>query len=238
MTQSGRSRVLLAGLGCLILGAGAVSVHLHNLVSDARTVHVTAPAAIEEFDPSLRSALIVIDVQNDFWIPEVASSNPHFEERLAELLAACRSLHVPIIHVRTQYDEHLDNWPTAFLATHRQSKLCLTGTNGEQALTCALEIEGEKLFSKGNFDAFSNREFSQYLENSGIQQIYVCGLYTDVCVLSTSLSAFNRGLHVTLISDCCASMPSTHEFVMGRYADFIFSVRDQKSVIADFSRQD
>ena len=36
-------------------------------------------------------ALLLIDVQEDFWTDEVAAAAPQFREHVAELLATCRS---------------------------------------------------------------------------------------------------------------------------------------------------
>jgi nicotinamidase-related amidase len=230
MKTSPQSRTASFVIAGLIVVAVSVSIHLRQNAKDLRSVRSVSQAATPHSESMLHSALVVIDVQNDFWIPEVASSAPEFEARLRELMADCRRHGLPVIHVRTQYDENLSNWPQQFLSTHQQSQLCLEGSPGEHPLSCAREMEDEAIFVKGNFDAFSNEQFAAYLQELGIQKLYLCGLYTDVCILSTGMSAFNRGYHVTLISDCCASTRATHEFVIGRYTDFIFSEQKSESV--------
>jgi nicotinamidase-related amidase len=223
--------VLCAIAGLIIVAAG-VTIHFRQQAEDFRPVRSASQSAARPPESVSHSALVVIDVQNDFWIPEVASSSPGFEDRLVKLLADSRRHGLPIIHVRTRYDGNLSNWPPQFLSTHRQSQLCLEGSAGERPLSCARELDDEEIFIKGNFAAFSNEQFAGYLQELGIQKLYLCGLYTDVCILSTGMSACNRGFHVTLVSDCCASTRATHEFVIGRYTDFMFSEQKSKSIRA------
>jgi len=169
------------------------------------------------------SILIVVDVQQDFWIPEVSGSSPDFPSNLSNLLAVCRSAGIPVLHVRTAYDPQQQNFPDKFQQTHDELRLCDPGTSGYEPLACAVARAEERVFEKGNFDPFSLDTFRTAVADSGAKNVYVCGLYTDVCVLSTALSAFNSGYRVTLIEDCCASTPATHEFVIQRFQNFIFA---------------
>lgn len=230
MKTSPQSRTALFVIAGLIVVAVSVMIQLQLSVEEFRPVRSVSQAAAARPEAVSHAALVVIDVRNDFWIPEVASSAPAFQDRLRELLADCRRHGLPVIHVRTRYDENLSNWPQRFLSTHREAQLCLEGLTGEHPLSCARELEHEEIFIKGNFDAFSNEQFAGYLQESGIQKLYLCGLYTDVCILSTGMPAFNRGFHVTLVSDCCASTRATHKFVIERYTDFMFSEQKSESV--------
>lgn len=177
-----------------------------------------SPVAISATD----SVLIVVDVQKDFWIPEVSGSSPGFESNVKDVLASCRKSGVPILHVRTSYDQNIENFPTKFQQTHDELRLCDPGTEGYEPLDCAVALTDELVFEKGNFDPFSIPEFSTAVEETHARHIYICGMYTDVCVLSTAMTAFNKGYRVTVIEDCCASTPAMHEFVIQRFNDFIF----------------
>lgn len=42
-----------------------------------------------------------------------------------------------------------------------------------------------------------------YLENRGVQKVYIAGLATDYCVLYTAVDAKNAGFDVYLVSDAC-----------------------------------
>ena len=212
-----------------LIGGATIVVGLLTRDTESEKPDEVVPPASQPISNS-RSALIVVDVQADFWIPEIAGEFPHFEQRTAELLATCRGQKIEVVHVRTRYDKDLANWPDAFLNIHRSSQLCREDTAGEEPLSCALELEGEALFRKANLDPFTNDGFTKYLKDSGFEKLYVCGLYTDVCVLTTAMSAFNRGYKVSLVPDCCASTRSTHDFTLNRYGDFIFSVEPSTSL--------
>ena len=186
MKTSPQSRTALFVIAGLIVVAVSVMIQLQLSVEEFRPVRSVSQAAAARPEAVSHAALVVIDVRNDFWIPEVASSAPAFQDRLRELVADCRRHGLPVIHVRTRYDENLSNWPQRFLSTHREAQLCLEGLTGEHPLSCARELEHEEIFIKGNFDAFSNEQFAGYLQESGIQKLYLCGLYTDVCILQMS----------------------------------------------------
>ncbi len=167
--------------------------------------------------------LILVDVQRDFWTTEFSAEFPDFEQNVSELLQLCREHDVQIVHVRTEFDAELGNWAAEFLSVHHSSKLCAAGTDGALPLNCAVALEGEPVVIKGNLDGFSGGGLDAQLQRSGAGHVLIAGLYTDVCVLSTALSAFNRGYRVTLVDDCCAARREEHEFVTRRYDGFFLN---------------
>lgn len=169
-----------------------------------------------------KSVLIVVDVQKDFWIPEVSGSSPDFPANVSHVLTVCRAAGVPVLHVRTAFDPSQQNFPDKFQQTHDELRLCDPGTTGHEPLPCAVAMRNERVFEKANFDPFSLDDFRQAVAETGAENVFICGLYTDVCVLSTAMSAFNSGYRVTVIEDSCASTPAMHEFVIQRFGDFVF----------------
>lgn len=214
-------RVHRLGFVALIIAVLFSVIYFSNSRRDVQKPVSNSTPAPQKIAAS-QSILIVVDVQRDFWIPEVSGSRPDFTANLESLLAVCRASDVPILHVRTAFDPRQKNFPAAFQKTHDELRLCDPGTRGFEPLPCAVALQQEPVFEKGNFDPFSLDRFRAAVADSGAKNVYICGLYTDVCVLSTALSAFNSGYRVTLIEDCCASTPATHEFVIQRFRNFIF----------------
>ena len=59
---------------------------------------------MNQFDTSWDDfALLLVDVQNDFWTEEMVGAFPGFEKRIAELLGLCRRQKIDIVHLRASF---------------------------------------------------------------------------------------------------------------------------------------
>ena len=54
---------------------------------------------------------------------------------------------------------------------------------------------------KNTYDCFASSELSSYLEQRGITDLVVCGVFTDGCVLSTIASGFSKGYNFIIPRD-------------------------------------
>lgn len=69
----------------------------------------------------------------------------------------------------------------------------------------------------------------------GAQQIALCGVATDDCVLQTALSASDQGIAVRLASDACAgSTPENHQLALKTMSLFIplITITDTESLLS------
>lgn len=46
----------------------------------------------------------------------------------------------------------------------------------------------------------------EYLKENDVGRVYVCGVYTDVCIKKAAMDLFDRGFEVFVVEDCCASL--------------------------------
>lgn len=164
-------------------------------------------------------ALLLIDVQRDFWPEEVASSFPEFPTKVAQLLELCRAENIEVIHLRASFKPDMSDWmPTYKL---RGSIPCVEGTPGVETLPFALEKPAETVIIKQTFDGFHNPELLPYLRQNGKRFVLTAGLLTSVCVLLTTASAVQHGFLTAVVEDCCADAPDAHQQALDRY-EFIF----------------
>jgi ureidoacrylate peracid hydrolase len=213
-----RPRLRIAMLNC---GRGAVWI-------SERGQDLDLPVLV---DPN-RTALIVIDVQNDFCHPNGAfgsvgfdhATMPKLAATLHRLLAAARERQVLTIFVRATYDQEVTSRP---LAQHRRrlgllQSLCLEGSWGADwfAGVVPAGAPNEVVLTKHRFDAFQGTPLDLYLRNNGITTVIVTGVVTSGCVESTVRDAFFLDYRVVVPSDGVAeSFPGAHErglAVMGR----------------------
>jgi nicotinamidase/pyrazinamidase len=166
----------------------------------------------------MASALIVVDVQNDFCeggsLPVAGGARVACD--IGDLLRA-RTAGLPgavsYEHVVATKDHHIDpghhfsrepdfrdSWPAH----------CVVGTDGE-AFHPNLDPEPfEAIFTKGEhaaaYSGFEGRTtggaaLAAWLRERGVTRVDVCGIATDYCVRATALDAVQEGFAVTLLAD-------------------------------------
>lgn len=164
-------------------------------------------------------ALLLIDVQRDFWSEQLAENFAHFPKNIARLLTFCRAEQIDIIHLRASFKADMSDWMPRYKL--RGSIPCVEGTAGVETLLFALDNPGEAVIIKQTFDGFHNAELLQYLRQEKKRFVLTAGLLTSVCVLFTTVSAAQNGFLAAVVEDCCADQPDAHEQTLGRYG-FIF----------------
>jgi nicotinamidase-related amidase len=164
-------------------------------------------------------ALLLIDVQRDFWSERMAEGFPDFPTNVARLLAFCRSEGIEIVHLRASFKPDMSDWMPTYKLRGRIP--CVQGTAGVETLPFASEAPSEKVISKQTFDGFHNPELLRYLQRKGKRFVLTAGLVTSVCVLFTTVSAAQKGFLTAVIEDCCADRPQAHEQTLDTY-QFIF----------------
>ena len=163
-------------------------------------------------------ALLVIDVQ-DIWVNAVAEDFPDFCPSMVENLKKYRANGCKIIHIRSRYSPD-ELWQPMFQELNPEKIHVVDDTN---AHSCALEIPGEDVILKSEWNAFSNLELGRALE--GIRQVHIAGLITSVCVQHTAYGAFSAGYDVSVIAGCVADRsPERHQAALRLYGNYMYKV--------------
>ncbi|MFJ1751806.1 cysteine hydrolase family protein [Kitasatospora sp. NPDC088134] len=163
----------------------------------------------------MSTALVVVDLQNDFCVGDVATARFPGEPALLALAAAncaravesARASGVEVLFVRFLGDPAHQGpaWRWRDAALGKRPK-CLEGSWGAE-FHAALPRPDEAVFTKrACFDAFQDPDFEPHLRRRGIDHLVLAGLFTDVCVDSTARTAFQRGLHLTVLRDCTTAL--------------------------------
>jgi ureidoacrylate peracid hydrolase len=178
----------------------------------------------QRLDP-FRTAVIVIDVQNDFCSPggymDREGHPLHLVQEmlpnLKALLDGAKEARVPRIFFQANYATQY-NWylSPVWLERARRSNpngghvdyaVCEEGAWGFNIVD-GLQPTGAKdeiVLKKHRYSAFIGTELDLILRSRGIQTVVVTGVATNVCVESTARDAFMRDYHVVLLSDCSAT---------------------------------
>jgi ureidoacrylate peracid hydrolase len=176
-----------------------------------------------KLDPR-RSALVVIDVQNDFCTEGGYMSREQQDltlvdtmlPRLRRLVAQAREAGVRVIWVQSAYGTEgnwflspvwLDRAARSMRGGHIAYRVCEPGTWGAQLCDGfgPEDQSQELLITKHRYSAFYQTELEVVLRAQGITTVVMTGVSTNTCVESTSRDGFMRDFYVVLAEDCCAT---------------------------------
>jgi ureidoacrylate peracid hydrolase len=167
----------------------------------------------ERVDPT-STALVIIDVQNDFALPQGVcgqvgddiSPVAPMVTRLKTLIDAARKAGVLIVFVRTIYDEAVlsPSLTEQYLRRGYPNSICLTGTPGAEFYggIGPQDAPNEVLVTKHRYSAFWGSPIDLVLRRNGIRTVVLTGIATEVCVESTARDAFFRDYQVVVPEDC------------------------------------
>lgn len=136
------------------------------------------------------SALLIIDIQNDYF-PGGKMTLVNADaaaEKARVLLESYRAQNKPIIHIK-------------HIATDPAAGFFLPNTTGAEISTYVTPANGEKVITKHYPNSFRETDLLQYLKNTGVTNLVITGMMTDVCVVSTTRAAMDFGFKNVVISD-------------------------------------
>ena len=196
-------------------------------------------------DPK-NTALIIVDMQNDFCHPDGFFSRigdrmrtiglePKLVQdsvgKMTELLETAREAGVFVVHTRVIRNEDVfhrvqtlhDILPTSYTVYPDPSEDVglVPGTWGADTHSDLKPIKGEYLLDKRGFSSFYATDLEVVLRRRGIRTVVLAGTVTYVCVLHTAFDAHVRDFDVIVLDDGTASWaPELQQPVM-RLVDLI-----------------
>ena len=164
------------------------------------------------YDP--QTALLVVDVQNDFASPEGGLYVKDGEQVVPVVNREIERAKAADCHVVYTADRHPASTPHFAKDGGIWPVHCVGDTWGSE-FHPDLVVDGPVVHKGVNgedgYSGFTTRdpltqetvptELSTMLEDSGVAKVVVAGLATDYCVRSTVLDALERGLATTLLAD-------------------------------------
>ena len=142
-----------------------------------------------------KQALIIIDIQNDYFENgAIELANP-IEASLnaGKVLEHFRANNLPIAHI-----QHVSADPEAM-------PIFVEGTDGVKIHENVKPLDGENVFQKFYPNSFRDTGLLDYLKENGVTELVITGMMTHMCIDSTTRAAFDFGYTCTVIGDACAS---------------------------------
>jgi nicotinamidase/pyrazinamidase len=166
---------------------------------------------LKSFKPDRQTALIVVDVQNDF-CPGGALAVAEGDRVIPILnryVQFCVKKSLPVYATRDWHPQdhcsfkaHGGPWPVH----------CVQGTSGAQFHPQLNLPKDVGIISKATdpgedaYSGFQGTDLARRLKDQGIRRILIGGLATDYCVKSTVLDGLKAGFEVYFLADACRAV--------------------------------
>jgi ureidoacrylate peracid hydrolase len=196
---------------------------------------------------SANTALLVVDVQNDFCHNQGVFSKyksatlDHVEQavsKLSALIEKCRQSNLPIIFIRTTHSDWTNSpsWLKRMEGAGEKMRICAPDSWGSNFYNVSPK-EGDCIVTKHRYSAFIGTDLDLILKSRGIAYILVTGVATNVCVESTARDGYHRDYNVILIEDCCGAYDKAeHAATLNNISKFFGTVTTAETLIATLGK--
>ena len=222
-----------------------------DFAAASRISHVTPLSGLANKVAPGHTALIVIDVQNDFCAPGGKMDQEGFDlgdaqamaDRLPPLISAARAAGVLVVFVRNVYSsEHnfylSDTWleqaSRARAGSYTTRSVCMADSWEGDFYGAVRPEPRDPIVSKHRFNAFRNTDLDTILRANGIRTTVFTGVATNVCVETSARDAFMHDYYVVFTTDGTATYArEDHEATLRnieRYFGELASVAELEAV--------
>lgn len=149
-----------------------------------------------------KTALIIVDMQNDFVKEGGKLRVPEAEKTISpirRLLEKARERNVTVIYTQDWHepgDPEFKIW----------GEHAVAGTWGAEVVEELKPREGETLVKKLSYDGFYGTPLDHVLRTRNIENLVITGTVANICVLHTAGSAALRGYKLFIPVDCISAL--------------------------------
>lgn len=145
----------------------------------------------------MSKALIVIDIQNEF--AKHIFNIKTVIKNTKKLIAYFKNKKWPVIYIQ---DFHTDKNDPEF---KKFGSHAMKGTKGAEYVKELKPSKKDILIRKKRLSAFFGTNLDKILKQKKIKEIYLVGIFTEYCVLSTAIDGFMRDYKVFVINDAAGT---------------------------------
>ncbi len=163
---------------------------------------------VEHIDPST-TAMIVVDMQNDFVAPGAPMQSPAGYAMLPNLkqaLACCREHGIPVIYTaHVHRPGGFDQGLLAHAPAIGRGEALVAGSPGVAIFPEIAPHDDEIVITKHRFSAFYGTDLEIILRGLGVTTVVITGVTTENCCHATARDAFFRDFQVVFLADATAT---------------------------------
>lgn len=162
---------------------------------------------------SSNKALIIIDVQNDYFpggVVPLWNANGALQSILKAVNKA-KQANIPIVLV-----QHV-------APDGSSSDLFIKDTYGVEIHSELLKAAPDAtIVTKTRADSFRGTNLNEVVDKLGVTELLFCGMQTFNCVGLSAISESAKKYKVTILADCCtAEVQHVHLFALGGFGDIV-----------------
>jgi nicotinamidase-related amidase len=189
------------------------------------------PLADEARLPASETALVIVDMQNDFVkeggtlvVEAAVETVPHIQSLLGSARAAG-------VHVAYTQDSTMENdlefaiWP----------EHCRIGTWGWQIIDELKPLESELICRKNRYDGFYGTWLGHFLGRVWhVEHVVIVGTVANICVAHTAASAGLRWYHIVMPANGVSALTTFDQALTLRQVSWLYGghvVRDVKDIV-------
>jgi nicotinamidase-related amidase len=148
----------------------------------------------------MKTALILVDIQNDYFPSGKMELEGSIEAslRAQQLLSTFRQRRLPLVHV-----QHVSTRPGA--------TFFVPDTDGVKIHENVHPLEDEIVIHKHYPNSFRDTGLLTYLHDEHIKRLLLCGMMTHMCIDATARAAFDYGFECLIAEDACATRSLIHK---------------------------
>lgn len=169
--------------------------------------------------PAKSTALIIVDMQNDFAHLNGKLYGPSSREIIPAIRALIDKARRAGVRVIYTQDTHYPDDPVEFPIWGPH---VVKGTWGWQIVDELKPAEGDVVIEKMRYDAFFGTPLDHVLRMYGIRQLVVVGTVANICVLHTVASARLRLYDVVVPVDAVAALTEFDYVAALRQMDYLY----------------
>jgi nicotinamidase-related amidase len=193
-----------------------------------------------------KTATIFVGYQNDYFAKDgilrgVVEEPTRVDEVLQNTLNFIRAVqHTPMTLISTPIvlapDYRAMAHPVGILNSMKEFGAFKQGSQGAETIPEFLAFGDRITYVSGKvgFNAFAGTSLEETLKMRDIRTVFVCGVVTSLCIDSTGRAAYERGLDVSILSDCTSGRTAAeHEFYCANIFPLYGQARDSTQIIAE-----
>lgn len=177
------------------------------------------------------SAVIIVDMQNDFVHPEGKLFSPNAQKIISPiklLIDEARQSGAKIIYTQ---DTHFHDDPVEFPIWGEH---VVKGSWGWQIIDELKPLTHDIIIEKMRYDAFFGTPLEHLLKIHGIENIIVVGTVANICVLHTVSSARLHNYNVIVPVDSISALTEFDYSLSLRQMDFLYKVKFTNTELIHF----
>ncbi len=147
-----------------------------------------------------KKAVIVVDMINDFTTGVLGSEGAkRIRTPLNDFLTKARQNDLVVVYV---HDSHIPEDPEMPVWGEHGMR----GTKGSQIDPEVAPQDGDVVMPKQSYDAFNDTPLQNILRHHNVDEVWITGVATDICVQHTAWGAFRNKIPAVVLSDLTASI--------------------------------